>query len=110
MWRPGSPVLAAASTVIGGGLGPRHWALTATVDEDYDHPSPADHLGELAAAHGLGSDGIGFLTAVDVRRACWAEAEGADVERINWKQLMTDEQDRPTPPRPHPAPGTDAEP
>lgn len=79
MWRPGSPVLAAASTVIGGGLGPRHWALHATVDKDYDHRSPADHLGELAAAHGLGGDGIGFLTAVDVRRACWAEADGAEV-------------------------------
>ena len=79
MWRPASPVLAAASTVIGGGLGPRHWALNATVDKDYDHPSPADHLGELAVAHGLGGDGIGFLTAVDVRRARWAEADGAEV-------------------------------
>jgi len=72
-------VLAAASTVVGGGLGPRHWALNATVDKDYDHPSPADHLGGLAAAHGLGGDGIGFLTAVDVRRACWAEADGTEV-------------------------------
>ena len=79
MWRPASPVLAAASTVVGGGLGPRHWALNATVDKDYDHPSPADHLGELAAATGLGGDGIGFLTAVDVRRARWAEADGAEV-------------------------------
>jgi adenosylcobinamide amidohydrolase len=79
VWRPGSPVLAAASTVVGGGLGPRHWALNATVDKDYDHPSPADHLGELAVAHGLGGDGIGFLTAVDVRRACWAVADGAEV-------------------------------
>ena len=53
MWRPRSPVLAAASTVVGGGLGPRHWALNATVDKDYDHPSPADHLCELAAAQRL---------------------------------------------------------
>ena len=60
-------MLAAASTVVGGGLGPRHWALNATVDKDYDHPSPAHHLGELAAASGLDGDGIGFLTAVDVR-------------------------------------------
>ena len=79
MWRPGSSVLAAASTVVGGGLGPRHWALHATVDKDYDHPSPAHHLGELAAASGLDGDGIGFLTAVDVRRACWVEADGAEV-------------------------------
>ena len=78
MWRPGSPVLAAASTVVGGGLGPRHWALNATVDKDYDHPSPVGHLGQLAAAQGLGGDGIGFLTAVDVRRACWAAADGAE--------------------------------
>ena len=79
MWRPRSPVLAAASTVVGGGLGPRHWALHATVDKDYDHPSPADHLCELAAARRLDGDGIGFLTAVDVRRACWGEADGAEV-------------------------------
>ena len=79
MWRPGSPVLAAASTVVGGGLGPRRWALNATVDEDYNEQSPADHLRELATAHGLEGDGIGFLTAVDVRRVCWAEADGAEV-------------------------------
>jgi adenosylcobinamide amidohydrolase len=71
-------VLAAASTVVGGGLGPRHWGLHATVDEDYDHPSPADHLRELAAACGLRGEGLGFLTAVDVGRACWAEADGAE--------------------------------
>jgi adenosylcobinamide hydrolase len=71
-------VLAAASTVVGGGLGPRHWALSATVDKDYDHPSPSDDLGELAAACGLRGEGVGFLTAVDVGRACWAEADGAE--------------------------------
>jgi adenosylcobinamide amidohydrolase len=71
-------VLAAASTVVGGGLGPRHWALHATVDKDYDHPSPADHLCELAAACGLRGEGVGFLTAVDVGRACWAEVDGAE--------------------------------
>ena len=79
MWRPAVPVLAAASTVVGGGIGLRHWALNATVDKDYDHPSPSDHLRELAAASGLDGEGIGFLTAVDVRRACWAEADGAEV-------------------------------
>ena len=79
MWRPATPVLAAASTVVGGGLGPRHWALNATVDKDYDHRSPADHLRELATASGLDGEGIGFLTAADVRRACWAETDGAEV-------------------------------
>ena len=78
VWRPASPVLAAASTVVGGGLGPRRWALNATVDTDYDHPSPAHHLGELAAASGLDGDGIGFLTAVDVRGAPWPEADGTE--------------------------------
>jgi len=79
VWRPAAPVLAAASTVVGGGLGPRHWALNASVDDDYDHPSPADHLRKLALACELDGEGIGFLTAVDVRRACWAEADGAEV-------------------------------
>jgi len=79
LWRPSHVVHAAASTVLGGGLGPRHWAVSATVDKDYAHPDPAGDLRELADAHGLDGEGIGFLTAVDVREAVWAEDDGVEV-------------------------------
>ena len=79
LWRPARAVLAAASTVLGGGLGPRHWALSATVDKYYAHPEPPEHLRSLATAHGLDREGIGFLTAVDVRKAVWAADGDAEV-------------------------------
>jgi adenosylcobinamide hydrolase len=79
LWRPAHAVLAAASTVLGGGLGPRPWALSATVDKDDANPDPAGHLRELAHAHGLAGEGIGFMTAVDVRQAVWAEDDGVEV-------------------------------
>jgi adenosylcobinamide amidohydrolase len=78
LWRPAHAVLAAASTVLGGGLGPRPWALSATVDKDYANPDPAGHLRELARAHGLDGEGVGFLTAVDVGRAVWTEDGGTE--------------------------------
>jgi adenosylcobinamide amidohydrolase len=78
VWRPPALVLAASSTIVGGGMGPRSWALHATVDEEYRHPAPADHLRELAAAQGLDGEGIGFLTAVDVGHRRWDEVEGVE--------------------------------
>ena len=68
VWRPDSPFLAVATTALGGGVGERAWVLSATVDSNYAHPHPPDHLRELAARQSLRGDGIGFLTAVDVPR------------------------------------------
>jgi adenosylcobinamide amidohydrolase len=60
-------VRAAATTVLGGGLGQRSWALSAEVDLGYDHADPAEHLRSIAADLGLPSgDGLGFLTAARV--------------------------------------------
>jgi adenosylcobinamide amidohydrolase len=66
-WRFPAPVRAAATTVLGGGLGPRSWALSAEVDVGYHHDDPAAHLRSMAADLGLpASGGIGFLTAARV--------------------------------------------
>jgi adenosylcobinamide amidohydrolase len=53
--------------------------VSATVDKDYAHPDPPDHLRSVADAHELAGEGIGFLTAVDVREAVWAEDDGVEV-------------------------------
>ncbi len=79
VWRPDSPFLAVATTALGGGVGERAWVLSATVDSNYAHPHPPDHLRELAAQQSLRGDGIGFLTAVDVRESVWTTDGGVEV-------------------------------
>jgi adenosylcobinamide amidohydrolase len=79
VWQPRSPVLAAATAVLGGGLGLRGWVLSASVGKDYAHGDPAAHLRGLAGERALRGDGIGLLTAVDVRETVWAADEGAEV-------------------------------
>ncbi|MBB5155114.1 adenosylcobinamide amidohydrolase [Saccharopolyspora phatthalungensis] len=67
VWRCARPWLAISSATCGGGIGRRSWVLNATVVTDYDHPDPAEHVGEMAGELGLSGDGVGLLTAVDVR-------------------------------------------
>lgn len=67
VWRLAEPLLAISSGPLGGGLGPRHWVLNATVPDGYARRDPDAHLTEIAAALGLSGAGTGFLTAVDVR-------------------------------------------
>lgn len=75
VWRLPVPARALATTVLGGGLGPRSWIVNAEVALDYHHADPAAHLASIAADLGLGRDGdggregdrgIGFLTAARV--------------------------------------------
>lgn len=67
VWRLSEPARALATTVLGGGLGPRSWIVNAEVALDYHHADPAAHLATIAADLGLESDGgIGFLTAARV--------------------------------------------
>ncbi|MEU6267423.1 adenosylcobinamide amidohydrolase [Saccharopolyspora shandongensis] len=66
-WRCARPWLAISSAARGGGIGPRSWVLNATVVTDYDNPDPAAHVDEMAAELGLSGEGVGLLTAVDVR-------------------------------------------
>lgn len=67
VWRFSPPLLAISSGPLGGGLGPRHWVVNATVPAGYARLDPDVHLTEIATALGLDGPGTGFLTAVDVR-------------------------------------------
>jgi adenosylcobinamide amidohydrolase len=74
-WRPRAPVLAVASSVVGGGLGLRHWVVNATVPHDWHGE---DEAGVVAAAAGDERPGCGLLTAADVRWATAGEADGCE--------------------------------
>lgn len=67
VWRFDRPQLAVASGPLGGGIGLRRWAINGTVTYGYDRHDPDRHLGELADREQLTGDGVGLLTAVDVR-------------------------------------------
>lgn len=69
VWRAVKPWLAVSSAAGGGGIGLRHWVLNATVRSGYDRDDPAEHIAELAGQLDLPGEGVGLLTAVDVRRA-----------------------------------------
>jgi adenosylcobinamide amidohydrolase len=81
VWRPAAPVRVAASTVLGGGIGLRHWVLNAQVPRTYRRLDPDEHLRELAAAAPtvLAGEGVGMLTAVDVRDGVAACDGGVEV-------------------------------
>jgi adenosylcobinamide hydrolase len=79
VWQAGSPWLALSSGVLGGGLGERSWVVNATVPDDYGRLDPDRHLGEIADALGLTGDGVGLLTAVDVREVVHREDGGVRV-------------------------------
>lgn len=79
VWRLARPWLAMSSAVLGGGLGERHWVLNATVQNGYDRLDPDRHLTEIADALGLQNDGIGLLTAVDVREVEHRTDQGVHV-------------------------------
>lgn len=66
IWRFAEPVRAVATTVVGGGLGERSWAINAEVPLDYRHEDPAAHTACIAGDLGLRGAGIGFLTAARV--------------------------------------------
>lgn len=76
VWRLPTPLLAISSGPLGGGLGPRHWVLNASVPNGYARLDPDAHLAELAAELGLTGPGTGFLTAVDVREVVHRAEEG----------------------------------
>ncbi|MQA08628.1 MAG: adenosylcobinamide amidohydrolase [Pseudonocardiaceae bacterium] len=68
LWRGVRPWLAVSSAVHGGGIGERDWVLNATVPSGYDRLDPQWHVLELAGSLGVTGQGIGLLTAVDVRK------------------------------------------
>ncbi len=80
VWRFDAPLLAVSTTVLGGGIGVRHWALSATVLMSYSRDDPDAHLAELARGLDLDGAGVGFLTGVDVRE--WVAAEDGGVTAV----------------------------
>jgi adenosylcobinamide hydrolase len=80
VWRLPRTMLCAATTVVGGGVGPRQWILNAQVPTDYARVDVIEHVGELASALDLEGPGVGMLTAAVVKHAQHATNEGVSVE------------------------------
>lgn len=80
LWRFEAPMVVAATALVGGGIGLRHWILNAQVPLGYSRRDPQRHIEELAAGLGLDRPGVGMLTAADVTRSRAAHDDGASVE------------------------------
>jgi len=78
-WRPRGPVRVASTTALGGGLGERSWFLNAQVPAGYAGPDPAADLRAIAASLGLEGQGVGMMTARDVRSAVLVDDDGVEV-------------------------------
>jgi adenosylcobinamide amidohydrolase len=76
-WRPPEPMLMVSSAPLGGGIGLRAWIINVQVSHDYTRRDPDAHLRELASARDLHGEGVGMLTAVDVRETYRTEDDGA---------------------------------
>jgi adenosylcobinamide hydrolase len=79
VWDPGPGRRMIASGIAGGGIGLRDWWLNAGVPRDYTRTDPQVHVGEIAARLRLAGDGVGLLTAADVRRYTCAQDGGVQV-------------------------------
>ena len=63
------PVRAVSSAPLGGGIGLRRFVVNAQVPGSYARRDPDAHLRAIAAGFGLGGNGVGMLTAAEVRGA-----------------------------------------
>lgn len=79
-WEAGPGWQMAASSVLGGGLGPRSFVLNAQVADGYQRMDPHNHLSEIAADAGGTGDGVGMMTAADV--TAFGSATDGGVEAI----------------------------
>ena len=79
VWRFPAPRRALSSAPLGGGIGLARWAINAQVPADYARRDPGAHLAELAASFGLTGQGVGMMTAVDVRNWRSADEDGVVV-------------------------------
>jgi adenosylcobinamide hydrolase len=78
VWRSPEPFQAVASTILGGGLGPRSWVLNAEVPIEFRHAAPVTYATRIADQHGLpAGQGIAMLTAASVLGVVCAEDDGA---------------------------------
>ncbi|MEU6313126.1 adenosylcobinamide amidohydrolase [Streptomyces sp. NPDC047014] len=67
LWRAGEGWRMISSAVLGGGIGERRWVLNAQVSHGYRRTDPDRHLAELARDAGADGEGVGLMTAADVR-------------------------------------------
>lgn len=79
VWRLSEPCHAIGSAPLGGGIGPRHWLINATVPMSYRRNDPDHHLAELAHDLDLVGTGIGLLTGVDVAEVVARTGEGVRI-------------------------------
>jgi adenosylcobinamide amidohydrolase len=80
VWQFDPPQRSCASTVVGGGIGVRHWVLNAQVGGDDHDVDPVVRVSELAAAVGCRGEGVGFLTAASVEG--WTAGRSGDVTAV----------------------------
>ena len=78
VWRFDAPVRVISSAPLGGGIGLRSWVLNAQVPSNYPRTDPERHVGEIAAELALEGDGVGMLTAADVRAVRHVTDGGVD--------------------------------
>lgn len=88
-WRPGPGYRMIASSVLGGGIGPRDWVLNAQVGGDYRRTDPAAHLTELAGSLGLTGPGVGMLTAAQVTDLVQHSDQDVDVTATTGLRIPT---------------------
>lgn len=87
VWRFDPPLLAISTSPLGGGIGVRYWALSATVLMSYSREDPEAHLAEMAGGLGLDGAGLGLLTGVNVAERVVAEDSGvAAVATVGLRQ------------------------
>jgi adenosylcobinamide hydrolase len=80
VWRLTRTMLCASTTVVGGGVGHRDWALNAEVTNDYHRVDIDQHVAELAETFKLKGSGVGMLTATQVHRRQRSSDNGVQVE------------------------------
>jgi adenosylcobinamide amidohydrolase len=79
VWTCPVPVLAIASTALGGGVGLRSWVVNVQVPARYDSTDPEGDLTAIAGSLDLAGAGVGFLTAAAVSRRERADDCGVEV-------------------------------
>jgi len=80
VWRFLRPMFVASTALVGGGLGPRNWAMNAEVTNDYRRTDVEVHVAAVAHALDLHGVGVGMLTAASVCQHEHSIEEGVDVD------------------------------
>ena len=79
VWRAARPMRMIASAPHGGGLGTRRWIVNAQVPASYGRRDLDHHLSKLGVSLGLPGQGVGMLTAADVRAVSCTADSGVEV-------------------------------